>query len=54
MNFMVPHAPILSKFADTYSMRNIREHELRLYGHVARLPTEDPAYQMLSRRDPRG
>ena len=28
--------------------------QLRLYGHVARLPAEDPAHRILSCRDPRG
>ena len=32
----------------------VRERQLRLYGHVARLPTEDPAHWILSCRDPRG
>ena len=31
-----------------------RERQLRLYGHVARLPTEDPAYRILYCRDPSG
>ena len=26
----------------------------RLYGHVARLPAEDPCHRILSYRDPRG
>ena len=30
----------------------VRERQLRLYGHVARLPTEDPAHRILS-CDPR-
>ena len=32
----------------------VRERQLRLYGHVARLPAEDPALRILSRRNPRG
>ena len=32
----------------------VRECQLRLYGHVARLPVEDPAHRILSCRDPRG
>ena len=32
----------------------LRERQLRLYGHVARLPAEDPAHRILSCRDPRG
>ena len=31
-----------------------RERQLRLYGHLARLPAEDPAHRILSYRDPRG
>ena len=31
----------------------VREHQLRLYGHVARFPDTDPAYQILSARGPR-
>ena len=31
----------------------VRERQLRFYGHVARLPAEDPAHQILSFRDPR-
>ena len=31
----------------------IRERQLRLYGHVARLPESDPVHQILSCRDPR-
>ena len=34
--------------------RFYRERQLRLYGHVARLPAEDPAHRILSCRDPRG
>ena len=33
---------------------NYRERQLRLYGHVARLPAEDPAHQILSCRNPKG
>ena len=32
----------------------VRERQLRLYGHMARLPAEDPAQRILSCRDPRG
>ena len=32
----------------------VRERQLRLYGYVARSPAEDPALQILSRRNPRG
>ena len=32
----------------------IQERQLRLYGHVARLPTEDPAHRILFCRDARG
>ena len=32
----------------------IRERQLRLYGHMARLPAEYHAHQILSCRDPRG
>ena len=32
----------------------VRERQLRLYGHVARLPAEDPAHRILFCRDPRG
>ena len=32
----------------------VLEHQLRLYGHVARLPAEDPAHRILSCRDRRG
>ena len=32
----------------------VRERQLRLYGHVAGLPAEDPAHRILSCRDPRG
>ena len=32
----------------------VRERQLRLYGHVVRLPAEDPAHRILSCRDPRG
>ena len=31
----------------------IREHQLRLYGHVARFPDTDPAHQILSARESR-
>ena len=30
----------------------VRDGQLRLYGHVARLSAEDPAHQILSCRDP--
>ena len=30
----------------------VRERQLRLYGHVARLPAEDPSHRILSCRDP--
>ena len=30
----------------------VREHQLRLYGHVARFPDTDRAYQILSVREP--
>ena len=32
----------------------VRERPLRLYGHVARHPPEDPAHGILSYRDRRG
>ena len=32
----------------------IRERQLRFYGHVVRFPTSDPAYQILTCKDPRG
>ena len=32
----------------------VRERQLRLYGHVARLLAEDPAHRILSCRDPSG
>ena len=32
----------------------IRERQLRIYGHVARLPGEDPANLILQYRDPSG
>ena len=32
----------------------VRERQLRLYGHVARLPAEDPAHRIIFCRDPRG
>jgi hypothetical protein len=32
----------------------IRERQMRLYGHVARFPGEDPVHRILSARDPRG
>ena len=32
----------------------VRERQLRLYSHVARLPSEDPAHPILFWRDPRG
>ena len=35
-------------------MNEARECELRLCGHVARLPAEDPAYSIVSCRDPSG
>ena len=31
----------------------VREHQLWLYGHVARFPDTDPAHQILSVREPR-
>ena len=31
----------------------VREHQLQLYVHVARFPDADPAYQILSAREPR-
>ena len=31
----------------------VRERQLRLYGHVARIPDADPAHQILSVREPR-
>ena len=34
--------------------RIIRERQLRLYGHVSRLPPEDPAHRIFSCRDPSG
>ena len=30
------------------------EHQLRLYGHVARFPDAEPPYRILSAREPRG
>ena len=30
----------------------VRERQLRLYGHVAHFPDTDPAYQILSAREP--
>ena len=30
----------------------VRERQLRLYGHVARFPVDDPAHQILSVREP--
>ena len=42
-------------FQLTYGSDNsVRDCKLRLYGHVARLPVEDPAHRILFRRDPRG
>ena len=32
----------------------VRERQLRLYGHVARLSAVDPAHRILCCRDPRG
>ena len=32
----------------------VREHQVRLYGHVARLPAEDPAHRILSHRGSEG
>ena len=32
----------------------IRERQLRFYGHVVRLPSEDPAHRILNARDPAG
>ena len=32
----------------------LRARQLRLYGHVARLPAEDPNHRILSCQDPRG
>ena len=31
----------------------VREHQLRLHGHVARFPDGDPAHQILSAMEPR-
>ena len=31
----------------------VREHQLRMYGHVARFPDADPAHQILSARESR-
>ena len=31
----------------------VREHQLRLYGHVAHFPDADPAHQILSARESR-
>ena len=31
----------------------VREHQLRLYGHVSRFPDVDLAHQILSAREPR-
>ena len=31
----------------------VREHQLRLHGHVARFPDADPAHQILSARESR-
>ena len=31
-----------------------RDHQLRIYGHVARLPPEDPVHRILSCRNPKG
>ena len=31
----------------------VREHQLRVYGHVARFPDADPAHQILSARESR-
>ena len=32
----------------------IRERQMRLYGHVARFPADDPAGRILSAREPAG
>ena len=32
----------------------VREHQLRLYGHVAHFPDVDPAHQILSARESHG
>ena len=32
----------------------VQERQIRLYGHVARLPAEDPAHRIIPCRDPRG
>ena len=31
----------------------VSEHQLRLFGHVARFPDADPSHQILSAREPR-
>ena len=31
----------------------VREHQLHLYGHLAHFPDTDPAYQILSAKEPR-
>ena len=44
-----------SVFLSIYiQLTQTRERQLRLYGHVARLPAEDPAHRILSCRDARG
>ena len=40
------------KYAGGYIQSH--ERQIRLYGHVARLPTEDPTHRILSCRDPSG
>ena len=39
---------------ENFEVRVVRERQLRLYGHVARLPAVDPAHRILSCRDPDG
>ena len=45
---------VLSQTGLTQVTCIVRERRLRLYGHVARLPAEDPAHRIVSCRDPRG
>ena len=49
----VPNEQLLRETQMRFITCVVREHQLRLYGHVARFPDADPAHQILSAREPR-
>ncbi len=50
-NDFVSNQRLLHKIGSRYVISIVRERQLRLYGHVARLPDVDPAHGVLSVKD---